>query len=146
MAQKSAKPNLEVSPEEYNAFINQVNLRWVYLESSTMKRSRMPDVTQELSYKDKVGKRRYEAIEGGFCAVLDYQIQLLEAEQETPFAEIKCTYAAEYDSETPMTKELFEVFRELNLPLNIWPYVREFVHATTNRMGLPSLVLRSLKR
>lgn len=146
MTKEPAKSRFKVSPDEYNTFVNQIDLKWVYLESSTIKRRRMPEITQELGYKDKTGKCRYEAIEGGFRTSFNYQIFLLEAEQEEPFAEIKCTYAAEYESEMPMTKDLFTVFKELNLPLNTWPYIREFVHGTTNRMGLPGLVLRSLKR
>ena len=44
------------------------------------------------------------------------------------------------------SRDGLRMFRELNLPLNAWFYVREFVRATTNRTGIPKLVLKSLRR
>lgn len=143
---RTKAPKFKVTPEQYNAFIKQVDLNWVYLESCSTKRHRLPNLEASISYDEKVGRRSYEHTDDGFRALFNYQIKLVEAEQETPFAEIKCIYAAEYSSEIPMDDNIFSVFRELNLPLNVWPYVREFVHGTTSRMGLPALVLRSLKR
>ena len=143
---EAATPKFKILPEQYNTFIEQVNLNWVYLESSTVKRHRPPNLEVSISYDEKVGRLSYELTEDGFRARYVYQIKLTEAEHEEPFGDIRCVYAAEYTSGLPMDNATFSVFRELNLPLNVWPYVREFVHTTTSRMGLPALVLKSLKR
>jgi preprotein translocase subunit SecB len=45
-----------------------------------------------------------------------------------------------------MTKDYFGVFVQVNLPVNTWPYFREFVHSTVSRMGLPPVVLPLVKR
>lgn len=146
MTEKRPSSSYKVTPEEYGAFIAQLNISGVYLSSSTLKRMRMPNLEGDLTFEEKFGRNKFEATEAGFCALYPYTISLVESGEETPFGEIRCVFAAEYTSEMPLTKELFEVFRDLNLPLNVWPYVREYVHSATHRMGLPTLVLRSLKR
>lgn len=142
----SPKQKRQVAPQVYNEFIKQIELKWVYLENATVKRHRAPDFDKDFQYVGKEGKRSFESTDDGFRAHYQYTISLNEIGTEEPFAELKCTYAAAYTSNKPMTRDLFAIFKELNLPLNTWPYVREFVHGMTNRMGLPTLVLRSLKR
>jgi preprotein translocase subunit SecB len=41
--------------------------------------------------------------------------------------------------------ELLGAFESRNVPLNVWPYAREFVSSMTVRMGFPALVLSSYK-
>ena len=38
-------------------------------------------------------------------------------------------------------EDFFEIYKEINLPVNIWPYFREFVANTTYRMNMPSVTL-----
>ncbi|WP_157205831.1 hypothetical protein [Calidithermus timidus] len=35
----------------------------------------------------------------------------------------------------------FEVFKEINLPINMWPFAREFIHNTMARMDWPPFTL-----
>jgi hypothetical protein len=44
-----------------------------------------------------------------------------------------------------MTDEMFGVFSKTSLPLNTWPYFREFANSIMTRMGLPGVVLPVLK-
>lgn len=60
-----------------------------------------------------------------------------EVETGAPVGEVRLAATAFYTSDEPMTNEIFDVFGELNLPLNVYPYVREFVHSATTRMGFP---------
>jgi hypothetical protein len=136
----------KVDAAEYAKFIAQLEVDWIYLLSSTVKRRYLPGSDATLNYQEKVGRVKYEALDSGFRALFPYRVEFVEAGAEESFGEIHCLFAAEYKSAQPMNKETFEVFRDLNLPLNVWPYVREYVHATSNRMGLPPVVLRSIKR
>jgi hypothetical protein len=45
-----------------------------------------------------------------------------------------------------MTERIFAVFQTANLPVNIWPYLRELVASITGRMGWLPITLPTLKR
>jgi hypothetical protein len=44
-----------------------------------------------------------------------------------------------------MVDSLFEIFRSYNLPVNVWPFFREFVHTVLARTNWPVFVLPALK-
>lgn len=134
-----------VSPEEYREFIQGIELTRVYLSDARVKRLRTPNLESKLSFGQSYGKRKFTNIDGGFHATFNLQITLIEEGDEKPIGEINVTYAGEYRSEKKITKKIFEIFEELNLPLNLYPYVREYVHTTTNRMGMPALILPTFK-
>ncbi|CAN5493092.1 hypothetical protein BH24DEI1_BH24DEI1_09510 [soil metagenome] len=144
MATAEAKPP-QISPEEYREFLQGLELKQVYLSAAKIKRSRTPDFEAPLRYGHGFGKSKYGQLEDGFSASFTFHAVLLEEDIEQPFGEIDVTFTAEYSSERKMTKKIFEVFEELNLPLNLYPYVREYVHAATSRMGMPSLILPTFK-
>ena len=60
--------------------------------------------------------------------------------------EVECTFELGLRVATPMTKDYFAIFARVNLPVNTWPYFREFVHSMISRMGLPPVVLPLVKR
>ena len=142
-SQMAEKP--EISPEEYGEFLQDIELKRIYLADAKAKRKRSPSLEAVLRFNQDMVKSKFSNIEGGFAATFSFQVQLLEDDNEKPFADLTVTYVAEYSSEQKMTKGIFEIFRQYNLPLNLYPYVREYVHTTTNRMGLPSLILPVLK-
>ena len=59
---------------------------------------------------------------------------------------IEATYIAVFDSVKEITDDFFDVYKEISLPLNIWPFFRELVNSTTARMNVPPLTLPLLKR
>jgi hypothetical protein len=134
-----------VSPAEYRAFIDGLELEWVYLKSSTGKRMRRANLEAVLTYVERRGKASYEVTEDGFRASLPFSYRFLEKDAEEPFGAISCEYVAEYRSSVVLTDDLFQVFRDMNLPTNLWPYVREHIHTTMLKMGLPPLVLKTMK-
>ena len=44
-------------------------------------------------------------------------------------------------SDMIITKEFFDVFKELSLPTIVWPYFREYIQNMVSRTGLPPFVL-----
>lgn len=69
-------------------------------------------------------------------------------EELTPDVSIKLTYYLIYvvsPGEFKPTVELVREFVDRNVPVNVWPFIRETVAALTAKMGLPPLILRTLK-
>jgi hypothetical protein len=54
---------------------------------------------------------------------------------------IRAEFEVRYSTAQRMTDEIFNEFGRRNLPLNTWPYFREFVHAALARTGWPVFVL-----
>jgi hypothetical protein len=92
-------------------------------------------------------RAQYEVADGGFTA--HHSLTFLCGEgPELDFdraVTIRADYAVEYASPLPMTDAYFETFRALNLPLNTWPYFREFVHSTLARAGWPPTTLPAFR-
>lgn len=86
----------------------------------------------------------FEEIEDGFVA---HHILILSG---VPKAEadlavrIQAEYALTYGSSTPMTPALFMPFKQLNLPVQTWPYFREFVQTALARLEWPKVTLPTL--
>jgi hypothetical protein len=146
MAELEQPKKYRVGPAEYGVFISQIEIHRVFLVSASIKRTRLPAEDATLNYNERIGRSKFELTESGFRALYPYSVEFTETGSESPFGQVTCTFAAEYKSEQEMSTKIFSAFRELNLPLNVWPYVREYIHSTTNRMGLPAVILRSVKR
>jgi len=107
----------------------------------TTSRTRLRDIAVNVKRSSK-----YESQEGGFVATQNFVVSFTAPARKTPIIEISATFDLTYTSKTPLTDELFQVFSEINLPVNVWPYLRELTGSMTSRMDLPPFVLPLLKR
>lgn len=82
---------------------------------------------------------RWEPRTGGFTAIQPYKVE--GSSGEVGRFSLDLELAVDYDSSRPMTNELFAVFAQTNLPLNVHPFVRETIASLTMRAGWPPLIL-----
>lgn len=136
-------PTSPVDRTTYAAFIGQIELRSVWLRSARIDNGHGRTQPEDLSIIVD-GQSRWERTPEGFRAFQTYKIRLGHP-GPTSVAEIEVTFAADYESSQQMSEGLFEVFRESNLPLNTWPYVREYVATTVGRFGWIPVTLPALK-
>jgi preprotein translocase subunit SecB len=88
----------------------------------------------------------YKMRDDNTCVVtLEYQLAAAYAGQKEKVLSVEATYEVTYKVSVPMTDEMFGVFSKTSLPLNTWPYFREFANSILTRMGLPGLTLPVLK-
>lgn len=63
--------------------------------------------------------------------------------------EIELVYSApslnEGFAQSPDGKQILDMFIQRNVPVNVWPYAREFISSMTVRMGFPVVVIGTLK-
>lgn len=131
-----------ISPEEYSAFIDQIDLESLWLASATVENNhgRTPPDDPGVWIKQET---RYENRERGFDAFVEYRLTF-EGKGSSK-SELTVTFGVFFSSKEPMTNRVFEIFEGVNLPLNTWPFLREFVQSMTARMNWPSLTLPSYK-
>lgn len=89
--------------------------------------------------QDGVGIVRY-LIDTGLRFVLAAEDN--EDAESTPIAEITAVFVADYEARdaSVVTDESLEAFNQ-NALHHIWPYWREFIHTSSGRLRLPSVIL-----
>lgn len=132
-----------VGAEEYSDFISQIELRNIWLSSAVMRNYSGPSVPEDvqLSIEDQA---KFDLIESGFICTQFYHA--LASFGGNDAFQIDFELKLQFDSSQVLTGPLFEIFSEVNLPLNAWPYFREFVASSVGRMGWQPFTLPALKR
>lgn len=143
----ASTPSSEIRPgiprEVYAAFIGQIALVDIWLQEAKVINRYGPHSPKRAKFRfsSEVG---WELQPDGFRA-FDRAHVFIEG-GETVYAELEVTFGLDFASEMLLTDELFAVFGEVNLPVNTWPYLREFVSTTMGRMGWRPFTLPALKR
>ncbi len=136
------RPVRRPSPEQYNAFITQIDLRDIWVVSARMQNLQGKKQPEDMAI-DIQSKASWETLTGGFTAQHAYQLKVRSGNAVA--GEIEVAFAVEYGSEIELTASLFSVFQEINLPLNTWPYLRAFVGDAFAKMGWSPLALPTFK-
>lgn len=129
-----------VSPKEYNEFLSGVQPREVRLVRADIAAHARFEDTEGVEVAVELGASRYDNTEDGFLA---RQVGRFTG-RDTGGNEavvIEAEFELRYTADRQMTDSLFEVFQRLNLPVNVWPYLREFFQQSTLRAGWPGFVL-----
>lgn len=130
------------APERYNAFIHQIDLRSVWIAGARFVNYVGARPLDEPSIDIKTSPA-HESATGGSRALQKYTLTITEG--VTTVGAIEVTIAAEYTSKIKLSEGLFSVFRDINLPLNTWPYLRVFVAEAFGKMGWAPLTLPAFK-
>jgi hypothetical protein len=128
-----------ISPKEYNEFLGGVQPREVRLVRAGVDAPvRYGDV--ELQAAVELGDSRYEPSDDGFFAWQTGRFTGRDPDGNEMIV-VEAEFELRYSSETPISDTIFEVFQNINLPVNVWPYLREFFQQSTLRAGWPGFVL-----
>lgn len=128
----------KLNRQAYNTFVKQVEIKDIRLVSATIQNL---DCNYYLSSAEVKWKMTatYENQEKKIDVFHRYNVRILEKGKELK-SKVAVTFCVTYGSKVPMTEEYFEQFKGGNLPLNTWPYFREFVHNAVLRMGWPPFI------
>lgn len=141
-AERDGRQAQPIAPREYAAFINQVELVTIWLSAAEVTNQHGPD-TPEKGVLDIERTARWETAPGGFRAFHTYAATLKTA--DTSAASMDVTFGLVFDSPQPMTEEIFSIFQAVNLPVNTWPYLREFLASTFGRFGWEPIIIPAFK-
>ncbi len=137
----------KISPKEYREFIKGVELMGIIVKASQARR--LADII-DLSRRVDLNTNEHAEFrmrDSSTCIVQHhYELSMTYNGEKDRLLEVECTFEVGLRVASPMTKDYFDVFARVNLPVNTWPYFREFVHSTISRMGLPPVVLPLVKR
>ena len=140
-------PKYSIGPKEYSKRIAGIELKSINLVGFSAKRN--IDINLEMDYDFRITENhRFENIDEGTVYIFStYEIQRFEVTNpENMVCDIKLEFVTAILSEFKFTRNFFSVFKKLNLPLNLWPYVRSYTQFLTQNMGLTPTVLPYWKK
>ena len=80
-----------------------------------------------------------------FKIIHTYQLKIENKKNKKNILRIDLSFELVFTSKETFTQEFFDVYTEDSLPLNTWPYFREFVSSIIQRMNFPPLTLPLFK-
>ncbi len=143
----SQPPKTLPTKEQYDAFISSLQLLEVRLiESSAKAEVRKPDAG-DVAIEMKFEVKRNEAVENPeqFEAVANMKAAFTDKETGKHLGVVTVALGLLYRSEKPIDEGTFEIFSNLNVPLNAWPYLREHIQQIVTRFGWQAFVLPPYK-
>lgn len=132
-----------VDPVAYAEFIRQIELRQIWLRSAAVETAHGAAILQPSNVTIE-SEAEWEPVAGGFRAFHVYTVRV-ESNDAPATATIKATFAIDFASEQTMTEALFPAFADVNLRVNTWPYLREFLFSIMGRMGWVAVTLPTFK-
>lgn len=128
-----------VTAAVYNEFIAGVDLHSIRLAGADI-RARAAPARKKLLPAIRESSR-FENHEDHVVVIHELTFSGTYKDQTEPAVSIRAEFEVRYASSVRMTDAIFLEFQRRNLPLNTWPYFREFVHAALARTGWPVFVL-----
>ena len=77
--------------------------------------------------------------------VHNYKLKIENSKNTKNILQIDLSFNLVFSSKETFTKEFFDIYKENSLPINSWPYFREFVGNIIQRMNFPPLTLPLFK-
>lgn len=132
-----------VSPEKYREFLDGIELEKIYVKEvfSQIEHDLLPE-SLKVNISDDTS---YENTDDGFIITSKYSLNVKNKSRKIVL-KISAAYVVEFLSETALTDDIFEIYKEYSLPLNVWPFFRELCNSITSRMNIPPLTLPLYKQ
>lgn len=136
----------KITPEEYSSILMALILDRICLTNANLKvYSNIPNGGNiDLDFNDK-----YKFVDEDkfvrFIASFTLDGKISENDNVVKLFTVSGDYSVVYykQSDVVVTKEFFDVFKELSLSTIVWPYFREYIQNMVSRTGLPPFVLPS---
>jgi preprotein translocase subunit SecB len=145
---KKTKKNTDakVNKEEYDNFIKNLELLNLYLSECRFKRadSELGNHNIEVTASLELIKNEYKQLKDNTFEVrhsVNFILSFNKDSKKIKLFELKAVFMLIYKNKIKITDEIFDLFSKKNIPLNIMPYLREFVTNSMYRTGLPPILL-----
>jgi preprotein translocase subunit SecB len=147
LAKEKSEKKEGIDYKAYSKILGKLELKEIYLESCSVSHNREDILKQKnlkVAVKDKASHIQQE---NKLIVTHKYDLNVKTPETKRGFAlKISICFVLIFHTEVSISKDFFDVFQKINLPLNSWPYFREFVQNMTQRMNIPPLTLPFVKR
>lgn len=134
----------KISPEDYSSILTSINLENISLSNGNISvfDCALEGGSIDLNFKDKYS---FSDAEHKVCFIASFKLEgsVNEQENSQKLFSISGEFKVFYNKtkEIEITKDFFDVFKEISLSVFMWPYFREFIQNMVVRSELPSFTL-----
>ncbi|MHA1845694.1 MAG: hypothetical protein ACTSWE_15660 [Promethearchaeota archaeon] len=135
----------KLNPEEYQKILSGLELENIRLKKISVE---LFDeyINQKMTVKIK-DKALFEKKSSNLIKIFnDYTISVKAEDMDREGLKFQIRYELTFSSKNEFTKDFFDIYKKISLPINVWPFVRECVNSITARMNIPPLTLPLIKR
>jgi len=133
-------------PKIYNEFIDGLELETLCLEKLNVGFLGSDSSNKtELEIKLEDIKRKILQADNKLKILHRFKITINHEGKKDIYYKFDCTFALVYRTVCDMSPGIWEVFKNRNLYVVTWPYLRELFHNTLYRFNLPPLTLPARK-
>lgn len=139
------KDKFKLSPDDYKKILDGITLKNLsLLEANAKIKPNLKSFDKmNIEIEDEAG---FEADEDEIIITQRYILTGRPIGKKNAILTISAVFALHLESQKEFTEDFFEIYKGLSLPLNTWPFLREFANSMTARMNIPPLTLPLLKR
>ncbi len=139
------KKAFKLSPEEYNKILKNIELMNISIIKTQAEIDRNI-VSGKLNINTK-SRVKFTQDDKSLNVIYSYNLLLFIPEKNVKVALIKVNFEIIFIKlkKIEISKDFFEIFKEVSLKYTLWPYFREFVQNMILRMNLPPLTLPMVK-
>jgi hypothetical protein len=141
---KQKTEEYKLSPKDYGEILKQVELEDIMLEECSAK-ARKDRLTKPATVSIKQSMSYEKQGENLVLITSNYELIASSGLKKDFALKILCLFKLRYSSSSPLTDDFLGIFTERNVPMQTWPYFREFVQSMTQRMNIPPLTIPLLK-
>lgn len=137
--------------EKYAELINGIEILEICLNDLKFKKYHFPDPDNfpDVRATFTASKSKFNQDNSHLEVFQDFEFLLEEftedREKSKKIFELKAKFQLIYSLEAAIDEELFALFKNRNIPVNLHPYARELIHSSLARVGLPLFTLPVLK-
>ena len=141
------KKKKRIAPEDYRKILAGLELIDISLSRSESFFNKDLKITFSKLNVNISDNSNFTLSENGFVDIIQsYKLKAFDLESETIFLTVNATFNVRMKSTEPFTKDFFDIYKELTLQINTWPYFRELVQNMTSRMNISPLTLPLFKQ
>lgn len=134
------------SAVDYNAFVQSIEVVTVRFAKASVVAPAIYIANPSRSLKSVLRhSAKYLNFASGFQATVQFQFRGFWEDEPYSGVTAEADVQVLYRSPNAMTDAHFEVFRQRNLPIHAWPYLREFLQSSLARTGWPVYTLPAYK-
>lgn len=138
MADKQKK----MSPKEYSDYLQKVDLVSINFKQYNVKSQKAyigPHMKIDVKYDTSYELEDVEKTKA--LTTIVYKLTAYKNKKSEFVLKIDCTIQALLEAETTFKEDFLDIYLDVNLNLNTWPYFRAFVQDAAQRIGIPPLTL-----
>ena len=136
-----------LSPEEYGEILKELKFNNIYLKKGNFfvdRENFFKNEKIELKLSDEAKFKKKK--DGTIDVLHNFKLHAFNIGSDKKLLSIECNFCLNFSSKKVFSGDFFEIFKDVNLPINSWPFFREFIFNTTSRMNIPPLTIPLIKR